>query len=362
MRKMIFIVLFLIMAIGPAGVGEARTALTITDMAGRTVTVPQAPDRIVCLAPGTLRLMVYLSVQDKLVGVEDIEKNFPTTRPYWIANSGLSRLPSIGPGGPQAINKKPDMEKLLAVAPEVIFITYMEKAKADALQKDIGIPVVVLTYGPFASFDEKVFDSLRLAGRILDKEDRAEAVVDFIENARRDLASRAGDDPEGKKPTVFIGGLGYKGSHGIESTETSYAPFEWVRANNIACSEGKKGHLFIDKEKLLSWNPDIIFIDSGNNQHVRQDYEKKKEYYKGLKAFQEERVFGLHAFNWYVTNLGTVIADAYAVGKVLYPDRFADVDLAQKADEIYKFLVGQPVHEQMEKIYGPLGRPLPYLN
>ena len=111
----------------------------------------------------------------------------------------------------------------------------------------------------------------------------------------------------------------------------------------------------MDKEKLLTWNPDIIFIDSGGSDLIRQDYEKKPAFYQGLKAFRNKKVYTLHAFNWYVTNIGTVLIDAYAVGKVLYPKEFKDVRLEKKADEIYSFLLGKPIFKEMEKYHGRLG-------
>ena len=63
----------------------------------------------------------------------------------------------------------------------------------------------------------------------------------------------------------------------------------------------------------------------------------------------------LYPFNYYVTNVDTAIADAYAAGKILYPEKFQDVDLPQKADEIYSFLVGKPVYAEMTQDFGPLG-------
>jgi len=53
-----------------------------------------------------------------------------------------------------------------------------------------------------------------------------------------------------------------------------------------------------------------------------------------------------------VTNISTAIVDAYFIGKVLYPQRFADVDVGGKADEIYEFLVGKAVFKDMKKNYG----------
>jgi len=348
--------LILLPVIVASGSVWAGTDISIKDMAGREVAVPFNPGRIICLAPGTLRLIVYLQAQDKVVGVEDLEKNTPETRPYLMANIELIKLPSIGPGGPNYINKLPDLEKALAVRPQVIFITYMDRDKADELQKRLGIPVVVLTYGPFATFNEVVYDSLRLAGKILNRAERAEKVVGFIEAARKDLSARTAGFPQNKKPTVYVGGIGFRGTQGIDSTSIIYPPFDWIGARNAVTSGGEGGHVFVDKEKLLGLNPEIIFIDGGGLQNVREDMAKKPEFYRGLKAFQNNRVYALHSFNWYVTNIGTVIADAYTVGKLLYPGKFTDIDPEGKADEVYSFLVGQPVYQDMIKIYGHLGQ------
>jgi iron complex transport system substrate-binding protein len=50
-----------------------------------------------------------------------------------------------------------------------------------------------------------------------------------------------------------------------------------------------------------------------------------------------------------------VFADAYFIGKILYPDRFADVDPVQKADELFSFFVGKPVFSELNSQYGNLG-------
>ncbi|VVS95590.1 iron ABC transporter substrate-binding protein [Desulfoluna spongiiphila] len=339
--------------------GAAQTAMadsiTVRDMAGRDVTVAAPPKRIVCLAPGTLRLIIYLGAKEMVAGVEAIEKRFPTTRPYWVANSDLKKRPSVGPGGPGSINSEPDLEALLSAAPDLIFITYLEKRKADQLQAKLGIPVVVLSYGPFGRFDETMYRSLRLAGKVLAKEKRADEVVAFIENAKKDLSKRVESEGTGEKPGVYVGGIGFKGTQGIGSTETSYAPFDWVGARNVVAGQGTNGHLFVGRETLLDLDPDILFIDGGGRGNVARDMQAKPAFYKGLSAFRKGRVYSLHSYNWYMTNIGTAMGDAYAIGKILYPHRFADIDPATKADEIYSFLVGKPVYGQMKTAYGPMG-------
>jgi len=329
--------------------------ITVRDMAGRDVTVTKTPERIVCLAPGTLRLIIYLEAKEKVVGVESIEKRFPLTRPYWIANNELGKRPSVGPGGPGSINNEPNLEAVLSAAPDLIFITYLEKRKADGLQAKLGIPVVVLSYGPFGRFDETMYRSLRVAGKILNKEKRAGEVISFIENTKADLMKRVQGEDDTAKPGVYVGGIGFKGTQGIGSTETSYAPFDWVGAKNVVADRDTGDHLFLGKEALLALDPEMIFIDGGGKGDLVRDMQSKPAFYKGLSAFREGRVYTLHSYNWYMTNIGTAMGDAYAIGKVLYPDCFADIDPAVKADEIYTFLVGNPVYRQLETAYGPIG-------
>lgn len=342
-----------------AGAAPAADLMRIRDMAGRQVAVPRQPDRIVCLGPGCLRLLVYLQATKGLVGIEEMEKRFPTGRPYYMAHPELGGLPTITAGGVSGINKKPDLEGVLKVRPQVIFATYMHAATAGEVQKLLGIPVVALSYGPLAGFDaEAVYGSLRLAGRVMGKGKRAEEVIAFMEAAQRDLHERASGAAE--KPRAYVGGLGFKGAHGIESSDTQYLPFRWLGVENVAKGDSRRTQVFLDKEVLLRLDPEVIFLDGGGLALVTADYAKKPEYYSQLSAFKMGKVFVLHPFNWYTTNLGTALADAYAIGKILYPRRFADIDPARKADAIYDFLLGKPVYQEMKGIYGPLGAAPPF--
>lgn len=340
-----------------ASVSSAATII-VTDMGGRTVEVPLDPERIICLSSGTLRQICYLQKSEKVVGIEDFERKRTATRPYMLANPHLLPLPTVSPGGPGHINKEPDLEKVLEVKPQVIFISYMEAARADALQNKVGIPVVILTHGKFATFDETVYDSIRLAGRILKAEQRANEVVRLIEGFRKDLKARTQDIEEGAKPAAYAGAVLYKGLQGIESTDASYAPMEWVGARNLAKQVAQEGHIFVDKEKILRWDPDVIFLDAGGMSVVEQDIVKRAEFYRSLKAFRNGRVYLVYPFIAYVTNICTALADSYAVGKILFPKRFADVDLKAKSEQIYAGLLGKPVYHEMEKQFGPLGKTL----
>ena len=347
-----------IVALSAASWNVQAQTVSVIDMAKRSVSVPATVNRIVALGPGALRLMTYLQATDRVVGVEDLEKGSPAGRPYALAHPELARLPRASKGGSAEINKKPDLEALLSVRPQVIFATYMDARVANQVQQIIGVPVVVLSYSSsLGTFDHSLNESLRLVGKILQREQRAEAVVAFIQQTQQDLQKRTASIPAAQRASAYLGGLGQRGAHGIESTEQRYAPFDWVGVNNLAKQfRADSGtYLKLDKERLLQLNPSIIFVDSGGQDIINTDYTKNAPFYRALQAFQKGQVYRLYPFNNYTTNIDTMIANAYAVGKALYPKPFADVNVSQKADAVYQFMVGKPVYDQMRATYGTLG-------
>ncbi len=125
-----------------------------------------------------------------------------------------------------------------------------------------------------------------------------------------------------------------------------------INAKNVADETGQKGSVMIEREKLLVWDPDVIFIDLSNYNLVEQDYQKDPQFYQALKAVKNRQVYGQLPFNFYTTNIDTAIADAYWAGKVLFPKQFKDVDPIKKANEIYQFFLGKPLYDELAKTYG----------
>lgn len=324
---------------------------TVTDLVGREVNLKTPAQRIVAVGPGSLRLVAYANGCDRVVGIEDMEKKVPTGRPYMFAYPELKSLPTIGQGG---IDTVPDEEALLSVKPDVIFIAYLvDRAKADNLQKKTGIPVVVLSYGPLATFkEEEIYQSLKLVGKVLGTQQRTEEVINYINNSHADLRERTKGIAKADKPRVYVGGLGVKGTQGIESTQAKYPPFENIGARNVVDETGKSGSLMIEREKLVNWDPDILFIDEGGYSKVLADAQKNPTFYQSLRAVKNGQVYGQIPYNFYTTNIDTALADAYYAGKVIFPEKFQDIDPLKKSEEIYTFLLGKPVYEQMAKDYG----------
>lgn len=342
------------------GGGNAFADRTFSDARGRSLVLPDKVDRMICSGPGCLRLATYLNAQDKVVAVDNIEgrKRVFDARPYALANPGYKELPVFG-----GFRGQDDPEKILGLdpMPQVIFKTYPELGHdPDELQAKTDIPVVILDYGDLGRNRSKLFAAMTLMGRVLGPaaEARAKQVVGFFSREIKDLETRTRDVDHKKR--CFVGGIAFKGPHGFQSTEPFYPPFQLVNAVNIAGQGLPAGreirHAIFSKEMLLTADPEVLFLDLSTLQmgegHGGLAELKTDPVYQALTAVDKGEVFGLLPYNWYTRNFGSVLADAWYIGTVLYPEKFSGIDPRAKADAIYTFLLGVPVFETMNKGFG----------
>lgn len=327
---------------------KGTETVTVTDMFGRNVTVPNKVDRVVCLNAAALRFVVYIDATSKVVGVEDVEKKTGATdisgRSYRAAHPELADLPSVGPmfGG--------DRELIAAASPQVIFRTASQASDLDDLQKALGIPVVGLTSNVDLSTNILSFyRQLRLVGEVMDQKDRAEELIGSIEGIMKDLRERTSSMSNSEKPRVYIGGVSASGSHGIDFTSSKYPPFDFTGSINVVTPAMMNNKTVgqINMEVLPVLDPEIMFIDWGGYALIQQDYVKFKNTLDRVEAIRDGQTYGVLQYNWYATNWESLLANCYYVGKVLYPSAFSDIDPEQKADEIYTQWVGKAIYQQV---------------
>ena len=307
---------------------------TITDSLGRQVSVPDKVESIVCVGVGALRYSCYVGAADLVVGVEDYEVKAGMTRLYQYVNfDKFKDLPVIGTNG------EPYTEQIIDLAPQVIVMSQSASVDANDLQTKTGTPVVVVP-GSDTALDKNAYETIRILGELYGKESHATELRDYLKGIQQDLEDRTKDIPDNQKPTVYVGGVSFKGHHGFEGTEAGYGPFALIHANNLADTTGQNGAFNIDLEQVLSWDPDIIFVDFNGMNLIAEDYAKNPDYYNALTAVQEGKVYSQISFRSSASNLETALADAYYAACVIYPEQFADIDPVQKAGEIFEKLLG----------------------
>ena len=306
----------------------------IVDANGREVEIPQTVESIVCIGVGALRYTCYMQGQELVVGVEDYENEPSLSRLYNYVNSALFKsLPPIGGNG------EPWEEEIIKADPQVIVMSTYAKCDADELQSKTGVPVVVVG-GSDTTLDDKAYETLRILGELYGKEDRAEELTAYLHGIETDLAARTGNVPDTDKPTAYVCGVSFKGNHGFEGTEANYGPFVLINANNLADQTGQELAFDVDPEQVLSWDPDVIFIDFNGMELIKEDYATNAGLYNSLTAVKEGRVYSQISFRSYASNLDTALADAYYAASVLYPTEFADMDIEAKIGEIFETLLG----------------------
>ncbi len=340
--------------------GETQS---VTDLYGNQVTVPKTVNKIICLGSGTLRMITYAGAQDKVVGVENIEKASKTQfnsiigKPYTYANKDLfDSLPSVGQGGGK--NKTPDKEKILQLMPDVIFCSY-DKGNFDKLKQDLNnlIPIIYVSFdtniinATTQSNIEKCFD---IIGKVMNKETRCNEVVKKIKSVFSDLNDKTKNIPEAEKPVSYVGGISYSGAHELSYTYANYTVLTAINTKSVAdMAEGntafkQEGSYKIDLEFVINKNPKYIFVDKANLNLVNQEYNNKKAALDNVDAIQNGNVFGTISYNLYSTNIELALATSYYLGKILYPTQFNDVNIDTKTDELLEFFVGKKIYEVMK--------------
>ncbi len=345
MKRLIFIILLIALYGCKNKPEEEKATYKIKDMAGRTVHIPVNINKIIALKSGALRLMVYMDCTDKIVAVEGNEKR--RTVPYLFANPQFVELPVIGTGNIY------EPELIAATQPDVIFMTYTTVSEANELEDKTGIPVILLNYGDFNDNIDTFFETITFLGNVLKKEKRANDMIRYIKSTIKDIEKRLPDNRNNEK--VYVGGIAYRGSHGINSTEPDYAPFRFLKANNVASGLGEvtsspKAWLenaFIDKEQLIVWNPDKIFLDVSGLLISSKDIEDNKALSTVLKAVKENELYIVLPHNWYTINYENVLCNTYYIGKVIYPEAFSDIDITDQCKSIYEMFLGKPVYDSM---------------
>ena len=332
--------------------GDSQGMVTITDAFGREVSIPESPEKIAVVGSGSMRYFVYLGIDlDDVCAVDyqdsKLNKQTFNLRPYSLANPEILEIPEVG-----AAKGVVDNEKLLMSGADILFMGGASSSNAEVaneIQEKTGIPVVMFYTGNYVTDAEKIQDTLLMLGEILGKEQRAKDLIAYFDAVEADLKKRVAGLSAGE--SVYIGGVAYNGYHGLDGTDPTYYPFAVLNIKNAAgevSSVSQTGYAQISKEKLLEWDPDFIIVDLSTIQAAEGGalVELKNDpSYRELTAVKNSRVYTVNPHTSMNVNHETTLANAYFIGKLLYPEQFEDIDPVKKADEIYTFVVGEPVFD-----------------
>lgn len=243
----------------------AQADRTFTDQIGRQVTVPDKVDRVVVLQHQTLNLLVQMNATDKIVGVmanwkQQLGDGYARLAPELAQKTALGDLTHVDP------------EQLVALHPQVVFVTnYAPQEMIDKISS-LGIPVVAISLrhdaageqtkmNPTMADEEQAYDrglreGIALIGDIVNKPQEAKALIDATDKGRKLVSDRLQAIPEDQRVRAYMANpdLTTYGSGKYTGLMMAHAG-----ALNVAAST-VKGFKPVAMEQVIAWNPQVIFV------------------------------------------------------------------------------------------------------
>lgn len=259
----------------------ARAARTVTDSAGRTVTLPDNVNHVFA-AGGPASVVVYAMRPETMVGWPRALR--AEERPF-IAPAQRD-LPEVGvlTGRGDTAN----VETVLKMKPDLIVdygsVRQSFASLADSVQQRTGIPYVLID-GRF----EATASSFRLLGTIFGVPERGEALAAYSDDLFRKLAATLTGIPEDRRPRVYLA----RGPDGLETGlkgSINTEVIERAGGRNVAdAQDQRRGIAKVSPEQILAWNPDII-VTWDRNFHGKVA-KGNDPLWQGVKAVKDGRVY-----------------------------------------------------------------------
>ena len=322
---------------------------TVTDITGREIKLLKRPERVAVLGHGGLKFYVYVSGDEHLIGVEEIEKKGHTVegQSFHYAYPKLRELPIIGKGGPKF---SPDFEQLAYHKPDLVFAAHLEKDALNQLQEKLQVPVIGIAGGMKGDiFSDSSYRSLAIVGEVMQKTERAETLISYLKKSEADLKKRVAGKTAGIR--TYLGGCSYRGEQGILSTKAHIDLLDVPGVNNVMTDQTKEISIILDREKVLELNPNRILVDLSGHNRVQEEIKAYPDFFASLQAVKDNEVYAIMPYFTYGMNYDTAVLDLYYIGKLNHPESFEDVVIEAKAKEIYQLFVGKDVYPDLKSFY-----------
>lgn len=321
MKKLLSMLLVFALACGCLCVAED---VTLTDAAGRTVTLDKLPEKIVSGYYISTSLLIALGLKDKLVGIEAKADTRPI---YALAAPELLALPNVGTA------KNFSMEGCLALEPDLVILPKKLTSAADELS-GFGIPAIVVNPESM----QELIDTVKLLGAATGTDEQAEKLLNAYDSMSAKAASFAD-----KPVSVYLAGnsgiLRTAGSEMYQNTLLTMAG-----GVNVAAELSGASWQDISYEQLLAWNPEVIVIASDAVYSADDIYADAA--LAGLDAVVNKRVYTIpgDVEAWDSPVPGAMLGSLY-IASVLYPDSYGESEFISDVNGFYESFYGVKPYE-----------------
>jgi len=216
--------------------------------------------RIVVLSPELAEIICSLKAEDNIVGITQ-ECDYPKTLQQKDITGSFSA---------------PNLEKLISLAPDAVFLTGMEQEMIKQKLQNLNIPI----HQFYPSSINAFYDTIFSLGELLQREVEADSLIQYLKHA---IVST---QKSGKSPTIYI--------------EIYDRPLMTASSNSfvgdVIIKAGLKNifpdlpreYCAVSSEKVVELNPDIILITYPG---VNKGDIKERLGWSTISAIKNDKVF-----------------------------------------------------------------------
>lgn len=304
--------------------------LTITDMAGDSITLPGRADTVACTWPSGTQLLITLGISDVLVAVPADSKEQPWAT--YMAPEILD-LPDCG--------NDESAESLLNLGADILLTTESDVARE---LRTKGIMAITVNYYSV----EEMRQAIQLLGSILpsEYETQCSAYLDYLDDQIERVESVLAGTVTERKTLYYINGNNNKGLYKTAGADTmneawaNYAYTDFVTSPLLASNETN-----VDAEAVLATDPEYIVI-GGRYQDVLRNELLSTSEWSNIRAVANGNVLtaplGISPFDRFGAEFAMMIP---WLANQVYPDLF-EYDSVTEIKNFYKAFSRYDMTEQ----------------
>ena len=304
-------------------------AKTVTDLTGKKVTIKDNPTRI-AIVPIPWASLTYLVDGDssKIIGMN------PSSKEAY----DISILKDLAPNMKKVNTAFVDSdfninyEELALLKPDIVIVWDFQNDAIEKLAK-LKIPAVAIKYGTL----ENVQEGIKLLGDILNRQEKAQKLINYHKDTNKYLASKTKklENIKRKKILYLINPqLTVSSGNSVTNIMIDMAGGENVAKDITTGGSWSK----VTMEQIIKWNPDIIILsnfdkflpeDIYNNKFEGQDWSK-------ISAVKNKKVFKapIGIYRWDAPSAETPLMIKW-IAKVATPEVFNDYNIRKDIKDFY---------------------------
>lgn len=348
MKKILCLAAALIMIVSLCACGgeQSPEGKTVTDLAGREVEVPEAPQNIAAMAGPTYEMVFMLDEADKIKMVKaGHTTNYPLAL---LTNPELKNINTVAANPSSSVN----IEDYLAN--EIDLALYYETESELDKFETAGIPAIVISkntglLGSLKEVQEQstedyielITSPIMILSEALGTEEaaaEAKAWKEYAAEKIKFLHERTKNLKDEERPTVYWGNTWGENILASYSVNNRWYEVNLAGGKLLGPAEGGGNFPEITSEQLFDWDPDVILVDNHGNypELIIKSMYKKGSQWASLSAVKNKRLHRIPAGVFFLDKGSTTPLMTLWMATVIHPELFSDVDIAKEVQYYYK--------------------------